>query len=642
MSILLYAAAQIIVLTTSRASAQYDAPNIRGAINSDLGGDRDGGAGGATAADITSILRDMHLADDDSGLGKLNRVFERGRQRIRENRRSRNRRRLLLGDEAVTPEVDRRGLSPGGGDTIELDSAPFRSSRRLCPDAKDYDDAIFFITPALSPYWFNLTDGVPLYVVAAEGEVQEFSTELDGNFTTTSAKLGQKLELKDIWFNLDDEKSDMYLWKKDDYEIYLEDASKDNPFEDYYMDVPKVKKNKKLIIQDKDQFRHQQVWSFHSGCKNCGHCDNTWRPAGVNFPSEKELCVTADITRDGNVKKSNAISLSECKNKGLKRMKQTWILCGQAVRCKEDGFDVEDVNPPAFEVRVEYKLDEETLDLGKVPQAIDDRVGDVSCSGIPSSKTIVVQSGNVDKMERFDVGLKKHCNNDGLSSSTEVDLRILNKKKGVPNYNNCVAVERGSENCNSEEDKNVDFNGNDASDKDFLVALSDYKVNSTGLEFNLDITHRGRYTVETVETKKLPNPWNTVEYGSCLVNEDVFPSFLSTPDLSIWYFKLEKETLRVDADNDFVYPNPSITVRSTCNERGDNNAATLFQLFEVTGSDSYNCIDSFQTDCLSLGSLNQQTTFENLDNKKKYSLVVTGSLENPDCEYTSPECSNAD
>ena len=89
------------------------------------------------------------------------------------------------------------------------------------------------------------------------------------------------------------------------------------------MDVPRAKSNQKLIIQDKDQFRPEQVWSFNAGCKNCGFCDNTWRPAGVKFSSEKkELCVTAEITKDGEVDKNNAILLTKCKRKGIKRMKQ--------------------------------------------------------------------------------------------------------------------------------------------------------------------------------------------------------------------------------------------------------------------------------------------------------------------------------
>ena len=315
---------------------------------------------------------------------------------------------------------------------------------------------------------------------------------------------------------------------------------------------------------------------------------------------------------------------------------------GDKVKCKEDGFDVKDVNPPQFEVRVEYKLDENTLDLGEVPQAIDDLVEDVACSGVPSSKSMIVQSENVDKMERFDVELKKHCNNDG-PSSTKVDLRILSKNKGAVNYNKCVEREIGSENCNSQDDKNVEVIGNSAINKEFFVALSDDTVNSTGLEFNLDITHRGRYGVETDESKKLSDPWDTVDYGTkCTVKDEVFPSITTTPELSIWYFKLEKNTLRVDADDDVVYPNPSITVRSTCDEFGDNNAATLFQLFEVIETtNAYICVESFQTDCTSLiGEI--PTTFDDMDKEKKYALVVTQSLESPDCEFGRLECSNED
>ena len=33
---------------------------------------------------------------------------------------------------------------------------------------------------------------------------------------------------------------------------------------------------------------------------------------------------------------------------------------------------------------------------------------------------------------------------------------------------------------------------------------------------------------------------------------------------------------------------------------------------------------------------------DNLGYKNKYALVVTGSLNDPDCKYNSPECSNDD
>ena len=62
-----------------------------------------------------------------------------------------------------------------------------------------------------------------------------------------------------------------------------------------------------------------------------------------------------------------------------------------------------------------------------------------------------------------------------------------------------------------------------------------------------------------------------------------------------------------------VYPNPWITARSTCSKRGDNNAATIFQFFEVTGNDSYNCIYSFLTECIEAGEIKPQKKSKKLD-----------------------------
>ena len=87
-----------------------------------------------------------------------------------------------------------------------------------------------------------------------------------------------------------------------------------------------------------------------------------------------------------------------------------------------------------------------------------------------------------------------------------------------------------------------------------------------------------------------------------------------------------------------LYPNPWITVRKKCKERGDNNAANILKLFEVTGNHSYNCIYCFLTDCIVMGGINLQTTLDNLDYKKNYTLSVTGSIENPDFEYIATEC----
>ena len=50
-----------------------------------------------------------------------------------------------------------------------------------------------------------------------------------------------------------------------------------------------------------------------------------------------------------------------------------------------------------------------------------------------------------------------------------------------------------------------------------------------------------------------------------------------------------------------VCTNPWINARSTCSKRGDNNAATIFRFFEVTGSDSYTCIYIFLAECIEAG-----------------------------------------
>ena len=219
LSVFLSFPALVIALILSQVSAQYDVPNIRGAINSDPGAYRDSGAGGTTAAEITSILTDMHRADSGSGLGKLNSIFEQGRKRIRESAIRRNRRRLR--DEAVTSESnnDRRRLVPGG-DIGERKSAPFQSSRRLCANGDDYVKSIFIITAALSPFWNDTTSTEPLYVAAAEGLAREFTTDLDGTFTITNPELGQRLELKNLFVNLDEAAGDLYLWKQDDNGMY--------------------------------------------------------------------------------------------------------------------------------------------------------------------------------------------------------------------------------------------------------------------------------------------------------------------------------------------------------------------------------------------------------------------------------------
>ena len=59
-----------------------------------------------------------------------------------------------------------------------------------------------------------------------------------------------------------------------------------------------------------------------------------------------------------------------------------------------------------------------------------------------------------------------------------------------------------------------------------------------------------------------------------------------------------------------VYPNPWINERSRCIERGNNNAATPFQMFEVTENHSYKCIYTFLIDCIEMGGINLQTIFD--------------------------------
>ena len=43
-----------------------------------------------------------------------------------------------------------------------------------------------------------------------------------------------------------------------------------------------------------------------------------------------------------------------------------------------------------------------------------------------------------------------------------------------------------------------------------------------------------------------------------------------------------------------------------------------------------------------MGGINLHTEFDNLDYNNNYTLVVNGSIENHDCEYNAPECSNVD
>ena len=65
---------------------------------------------------------------------------------------------------------------------------------------------------------------------------------------------------------------------------------------------------------------------------------------------------------------------------------------------------------------------------------------------------------------------------------------------------------------NSNEDTNFDFKGNDARNiyKEILFTLSDDRDDITILKLNMEIPHRGMYTLEIAKSKGLSNPLNLV------------------------------------------------------------------------------------------------------------------------------------